>query len=256
MNNKIHISTWVLATTFLGLLNPVLAQETTTTKDSLSSETVIIVREFEPVIKDAKKINHQPMINSVEKNKPSFQYQMVPQNQSYAFHPDTIDAVKIKGEPLNKLYHAYVKAGMGSFLNTYGELHINSLRSRDFQWGIDVHHLASNGGITDAPNSYFSKQNVDLNAKKMLKHHVINAGFIFDREQINKYGLNVEIPEKQNVPDIRQTYELYQGQAGLRSFISDSNLLNYTVNFKYHNLSVKPYSTTENNFLMTSQFSK
>ena len=252
-----NISTYIIATVIggLGVLNDAIAQESGK-KDSLNSETITITRGYEPVIKDAKKINHQPVINTVEKPKPTFDYKLLPKNQSYTFNPDTIEAVKIKGEPLNTLYRAYAKAGLGSFLNNYGELHINSLRSRDLQWGMDVHHLGSNGGITDAPDSYFSKQNVDLYGKKMLKRHAINAGFIFDREQINKYGLNVNVPENTEISGIKQTYEMYQGKAGIRSFIADSNELNYIVKFKYHHLAVKPHSTKESNFLMQSQFSK
>ena len=260
MNRVLKIKAVAITGAILGFLNPSFAQNSRTNDDSLS-ETVIIVREFEPVIKDAKKINHQPVINNVDKKAPNFTYSLTPQNQEYQFNPDTIDAVKIKGEPLNKLYRAYLKAGMGSYLNNLGELHINSLRSRDFQWGLDVHHFASNGGIKDLPDNYFSKQNLDLYAKKMLKNHVINAGFIFDREQINKYGINIPLSDTPDIGqellnDIDQNYLMYKGTAGIRSFISDSNLLNYKVNFNYHNLSVKPSSTKENNFLMTSQFSK
>ena len=141
MNKSVNMQT-ILAVGFIGLATSLSAQETTS-PDSVKEETVIIRREYEPVIKDAKKINHQPLLNSVEKTSPNFTYKMLPQDQEYEFTPDTIDAVKIKGEPLNSLYRAYLKAGMGSYLNNYGELHINSLRSRDFQWGLDVHHLGS-----------------------------------------------------------------------------------------------------------------
>ncbi len=254
MNKSVNMQT-ILAVGFIGLATSLSAQETTS-PDSVKEETVIIRREYEPVIKDAKKINHQPVLNSVEKTSPNFTYKMLPQDQEYEFTPDTIDAVKIKGEPLNSLYRAYLKAGMGSYLNNYGELHINSLRSRDFQWGLDVHHLGSNGGVPDAPESVLSKQNVDLYAKKMLKKHAINAGFIFDRAQINKYGVAGQVPESFVMPNSRQTYELYQGQAGLRSFNTDSSLLNYNVNFKYHNLAIKSDGAKENNYLLTSEFSK
>lgn len=255
MNKQVQIKFIAVAAGILGLFSVAHAQETAK-KDSLDEETIIITREYEPIIKDAKKINHQPVLNSVEKTTPDFTYNMIPQDQQYEFTPDTIDAVKIKGEPLTNLYRAYVKAGMGSYLNNYGELHINSLRSRDFQWGLDVHHLGSNGGIDDAPDSFLSKQNIDLYAKKMLKNHAINAGFIYDRVQINRYGLNTEYQESMRIPQLKQTYDLFQGQAGIKSFITDSNLLNYVVNFKYHNLTVKPSGAKENNYLLTSQFSK
>jgi hypothetical protein len=260
MNKTLNIQILAFTVGFIGLTNTVWSQNSENKADSLSSETVVIVREFEPVIKNAKKINHQPVIDQVAKKSPNFTYDLIPQNQEYNFNPDTIDAVKIKGEPLNKLYRAYVKAGMGNYLNNYGQLHINSLRSRDFQWGLNVHHLGSNGGVENKWDSYLSKQNVDLSAKKMLKHHAINAGFVFDREQINKYGINRNILDAP-VLDIysnsqKQTYIMYKGSAGVQSFISDSNELNYIINANYYNLTLKPHSTAENNILITSKFSK
>tara|TARA_R110002050_G_scaffold204327_2_gene339746 strand:+ start:54855 stop:56630 length:1776 start_codon:yes stop_codon:yes gene_type:complete len=261
MNKANQIKQALLAIGVLGMFQPVMAQTSPSKKDSLSSETVVIVREFEPVIKDAKKINHQPVLNEISKKTPTFSYEMIPQNQQYKFNPDTIDAVKIKGEPLNDLYRGYAKIGAGNYLNNLGELHLNSVRSRDFQWGLDARHLGSKGGIKNLPDNSFSKQNVNLYGRKLLKHHAINGGFTFDREQINKYGLNrvvnADYPISSNYTDsLKQTYLLYQANAGIKSFNADANLLNYKINFTYHNLAVNPANTKETNFLMNSEFSK
>ena len=260
MNKISQLKTAVLAIGVLGF-SAITNAQSTTEKDSLSSETVIIIREFEPVIKDAKKINHQPVINLVEKKSPEFSYDLLDQDQEVEFTPDTIKAVKIKGEPLNKLYRAYAKAGIGSHLNTLGEFHINSLRSRDLHWGLDVNHLGSNGGINDRPESAFSKQNINLYGKKLLKQHAITAAFNFDREQVNKYGFNTEVNDANpaipgSTNDLSQTYMVYGGNAGLKSFITDSAALNYDVKMAYYNMAVNPSSTSENNFVMTSKFSK
>ena len=258
MSKLLNIS--ALASVFiLGGLNTNLHAQTANKNDSVGDETVIIVGEFEPVIKNAKKINSQPVIKTVSKKDQEFNYDMVPQNNSYLFVPDTIKAVKIKGEPLTKLYHAYAKAGVGNYLNTLGELHINSLRSRDLNWGLDVHHLGSDGGINDIPFNGFSKQNVDLYGKKMLKHHVIDAGFMYDREQVYLYGYNPNLVyESESIikDDIQQSFSEFKVHAGLRSFITDSNEWNYNIGLNYYNLNVNPSNTTENNFVLTSEFTK
>jgi len=258
MSKLMNIRLLVSAVILVGIGQIANAQNTTK-EDSVGDETVIIVREFEPVIKNAKKINSQPVLETVDKKSQAFNYDIIPQNNSYQFTPDTIKAVKIKGEPLNKLYHAYVKAGAANYLNTLGNVHINSLRSRDLQWGLDIHHLASNGGIKDLPFNGFSKQNVDLYGKKMLKHHIISAGLIYDREQVYLYGYNPELAfesDTVNKDDIKQRYSQFKIHGGIQSFITDSNEWNYNIGLNYYNLGVNPSSTTENNFLMTSIFTK
>ena len=258
MNKATNISLLASLAILIGI-GPKAEAQTTTSNDSLGNETVIIVREFEPVIKNAKKINSQPIIKTVDKNSQEFKYEVVPQTNGYQFTPDTIKAVKIKGEPLSKLYHAYVKAGAGNYLNTLGEAHVNSLRSRDLHWGLDVHHLASNGGIKDIPYNGFSKQNVNLYGKKMMKHHILKAGLIYDREQVYLYGYNPNIPydtESIIKDDIKQQYSQFKVNAGIKSFITDSNEWNYNIDLNYYNLQVTPSSTSENNFVMNTEFTK
>lgn len=257
-NSKLNISFLALAAILIGFGNSIYAQSSTS-NDSLSGETVVIIRGYEPVIKDAKKINNQPVLNTVDNENQEFKYDVVPQNTNYKFTPDTISAVKIKGEPLNKLYHVYAKAGVGNYLNTLGELHVNSVRSRDFQWGLDVHHRGSNGGINDLPYNGFSKQNVDLHGKKMLRKHIVNAGFNFDNAVVYQYGFNPNLGYNSETivkDQIQQKFMLFGGNVGLRSFITDSNLWNYQVDLSYYNLGVKPSGTSENNFLLKSQFTK
>lgn len=98
MNNNIKISITALVAFCVGISSSVFAQSTTS-KDSLSGETVVIIRGYEPVIKDAKKINTQPVLNTVSNEPQDFKYDVVPQNTDFEFVPDTISAVKIKGEP-------------------------------------------------------------------------------------------------------------------------------------------------------------
>jgi hypothetical protein len=60
MNSNSTFKHTLVVLAAIGLSFPSWGQDTVK-KDSLSSETVVIIREFEPVIKDAKKINHQPV---------------------------------------------------------------------------------------------------------------------------------------------------------------------------------------------------
>lgn len=177
-------------------------------------------------------------------------------SHTYSFVPDTINSVDLKGEPLHTLYHGYVKGGIGNYANALAEIHLGSLRARDLQWGADLNHFSTNGGIKNAPISKYNHQNIDLYGKKILDHHAITAGFIYDREMINKYGLNVPVPKNTEIPGNNQTYTLIGARAGIRSFINDTNAINYVVDFKYHNLKIQSTPTKEQNVLVTTTFSK
>lgn len=225
--------------------------------DSLTGETVIIVKEFEPVIKNGKKINHQPTLQTVAHEKPDFKYDLNPVKAPNNFVPDTIKAAKIKGEPLNDLYRAYVKAGIGNYTNNMAQVHLNSVRSRDFHWGLDIDHLHSNGGIKDLPYNGFLHENVDLYGKKMLKKHIILAGGNFNFEEVYKYGYPHQYSlEEISKNAIKNTFTKYQGFAGIESMINDSSKLNYKVRAQYYGLGLNNNINTENNILITSEFSK
>ncbi len=246
-----------------------LGQNAQTGDDTLSTEEVIIIKEFEPSIAAARKLNTGPQSVALKTEPLSFKYTRQEVSYTSDFAPDSIKAARLKGEPLSRLYRAYVKAGMGNFLTTYGDVYVNSLRSRNTRWGVEMHHRASNNGIADLPENTFSTNSASVYGTKFLKAHKLHGNVGYTRQRVHYYGLadtyadsidGTEIDASQ----IEQTYNIVTGQALLESYFSDSSSINYTADVSYNFLSTPEYtspvgtteSVQENHLLAKTRFER
>lgn len=222
----------------------VYAQNSRSSKDTLTTDEVLIVREYEPTISNAFKIGITPQIKEVKAKEITFKYDEKKIDFNSGFKPDSIQAARIKAEALNRLYRNYVKLGMGNYLTTYGEAHINSVRSRNGYWGANLKHRASQGQIANYPYSGFSRNSAEVHGTRFLKSHEVNGKINYSRDANHFYGfadsLQARLDEsKIEKAHIEQIYHLVSAQAGVSSFFKDSNALNYRVNTRYNYLTTQ-----------------
>ncbi len=227
--------------------------------DTLQTEHVIVVREFEPVIKDAEKINLHPVIKPVEIPSPDFKYDYTPLSDKVIYYPDTISAARLKGEPLSRLYRNYLKAGLGNYLNNYVQFNINSLRSRNWLYGVGLYHFASAGGMKSLPDNSFSKQKANIFMKRIFRAHILDGEASYGRNRFNYYGLNGEYidalsikPDTITKDDIKQIYQNVDARIGFQSFVADSDFVNYDIDLNYHYFTNRDGNTQEHNIVATA----
>ena len=100
-------------------------------QDTLKSSDVYIVREYQPRISDAFKLSNNPkVLDTIININQEAAYKVKDVQAETEFQTEPIKPAKMKGEPLNKLYRAYVLAGVGNNLSNRGEFVLNSTRSR------------------------------------------------------------------------------------------------------------------------------
>jgi len=140
--------------------------------------------EFEPTIKDAVKLGDLPEIKDTVKKIANINYGIssTPLVSKYEVIP--IDAAKMQNEPLSKLYHSLLKVGMGTYTTPYGELWINSLRTRDVAYGIHFKHLSSSSHLKDVGYSGFSDNEAEIFGKKFYKKHTLTGEFNYKRNHV------------------------------------------------------------------------
>src|SRR5579863_4111590 len=98
-----------------------------------------VVSKYRPVITDAVKLNNNPAIADTAKPARKADYTNLLNSQYPTnYIPDPLEAMRMKGEPLDKLYHSFLNAGLGNPNTLYGELFFNSLRSRDYDYGVHL----------------------------------------------------------------------------------------------------------------------
>lgn len=112
------------------------------------NKDVKVVREYNPIISDAFKINKLPVdeVDSATFN-PSFSYDILSKAMASGLAIEPITAARLKPERKTVLDKSYIKGGLGNYVTLFGDLNYNVLRSEEYALGLNVGHLTSNGDI-------------------------------------------------------------------------------------------------------------
>jgi hypothetical protein len=121
----------------------VVAQTPGNTRD-LGNEDITIIKEYQPVLKDAFKINIVPSGDTAVAAAPSLEYGIDPRPMNSAYNITPIKPVRIKDDNIRKLYRGFVKGGYGMESTAMLDIYFNALRSKEFDAGVSFHHLSMN----------------------------------------------------------------------------------------------------------------
>lgn len=219
------------------------------------NDTFLVVKPYEPVISDAHKIKDNPSIRDTGKIIPALQYGFIQTRANMPFSIISIEPAKIKGEPLVKLYHSYVKVGMGNNTTPLAEVYYNSVRNQSHQYGILARHFSSNG-IHNIDYSGFSNNTLKLYGKKFLKKQTIFGGAFYNRDVVRFYGIDSLVsPVISDVNALKQNYTSFGGNAGVQSNRADTSALRYNVQTRYKYL-YDIYNTAEHNGKLDAELGK
>lgn len=245
---RINQIAFVLCSLTLSLSSLAQVNDRSGDEDTLKV-TQITVFGYNPTISSAKKIATTPTVIDTIVEKPAVDYQFERRQFETSYSPDTISPAKMKGEPIDPLYRAYVKGGAGNGINYLGDVYINTTRSRKADIGLEIHTRGSDGNISDVAPAPYNRTSAALNGKKFLKRHSIEASIGYDREQLQYYGFDDTNPFYFNTSQdaFKQVYTDIFAGATLKSFYSDSSMLNHTIDLDYDHFADKYRANTEHN---------
>ncbi|QSE96715.1 TonB-dependent receptor [Fulvivirga lutea] len=103
--------------------------------------------------------------------------------------------LRIKEQPLKKLYGNYIRAGFGNYITPYFEGFVSSKRSRDMLYGAHINFLNSRNGPVDDENSGSGEFDVEGYGKHFGKKLTVGGDIGYHRRSYNFYGY----PENQEV---------------------------------------------------------
>lgn len=140
-------------------------------------------------------------------------------------------SIKMK-ENLSKLYHSYLKLGIGSEFMPLGEYYFDAKRSRKFIYGAHIKHLSSFGNITGYAPAQFDRTRAEIYGGINEKRYSLRGDVHYNNQGLHYYG----IPIDSLISDsIAQRYSDFGFGAEFRSHIKDSAKLNYSVGIDYNN---------------------
>ncbi len=225
-------------------------------------EQIDVYTGFDPKVADAEKINSNPTIVDTVTVVRKIEYSIVSNPVTSLYIPDTIQAAKIRKEPLNPLKRFYVKLGFGNYTTPYGEVRINSLRNKANSYSLDYRHYSSWGKIGKVGTEGLRGRAfmMDNEANGMYSHffkeHTINLKAGFTQNMVHYYGYNPEIDSTINPDDTRQRYNIAQFNADF--FIiyrTDSIKVNHRVNLDFYHIS-DLYKSMENSLTLSGNVNK
>jgi hypothetical protein len=224
---------------------------------------VVVVKPYEPTLSDAYKISPLPKIEDSAKVAPSFNYSILPVRIDAPFVLKPINAAKMIGTPLEKLYNSYIKLGIGNYVTPVAEYNINSLRSKDKSIGAYFRHQSSGSKIAldngDKVPAGYSVNQAEIYGKKYYNHSDLSGGFSFKSDGIHYYGYNTFLFPDTSLDikgkEIRQSYTRASLEVRYFSTYSDSLHLNYDLSLNYNNFNDR-FNNFENLLVLGTALSK
>lgn len=220
---------------------------------------VEVVKPYKPVISDAYKINVLPRINDSVTIKPEFEYGITSTKVETGFDVTPIGAAKMTGMPLSKLYKTYFKLGLGNYSTTYGEIFINTLRSRKGTGGIHFNHYASSGKVKLENDKKvfagFSDNDASVYGKRFLKKSELLGELNFSSKTTHHYGYKPDLDTSLEKGAIRQNFLHFNAKGGIQSTHTDSSKLLYRGLAGYHFTQDK-YKHHEHQISLNGAFSR
>lgn len=213
---------------------------------NLGNEDVTVVKDYQPVLNDAFKINILPETDTISLNPPEFSYDINPSPLNSNYNITPIKPVRIKDDNIKKLYRGFVKLGYGLENTPLAEVSYNSLRSKNFDAGFRFRHLSSSGKIKDYGFPGNSDNHASVFGTRYFEKFQLKGKVNYDRTGVHYYGYKTP-PELFSKSETRHSMSTISGDAGV------SNLNNGKDEWKY-NGGIGFYSFSDNRSLDESNF--
>ena len=222
-------------------------------KEKLGDKEYIIIKDYKPVLSESFKISDSPEGDTSSTNPPVMEYNIRAKKITSDYELATIKAIKIKDEQLVKLYHSYLKLGIGNYTTYAGDLYINALRSKKGALGLALNHFSGNPGLKNAGPAGFSKSHGGIYGKYFLDNSTFSGNVDYNRDVVHYYGYNSDTIISKN--DLKQRFNKFGMQLTLGSNYLSKDKFDYYGSFGFSTLS-DFYEVSENDFIISGKFGK
>lgn len=222
---------------------------------NIGNEDINIVKEYQPVLNDAFKINISPDQDTTSSKPASalnYQAEALPMNSAFNTRP--IKPVRIKDDNIRKLYRGYIKAGYGLENMPLLDIKFNSLRSKNFDAGFRYNHLSASGKINDYGHPGNSLNSLGVFGTRYFDKFSLGADIGFRRDVVHYYGYPSP-PELFTKSETKHTMNDIKGKVALQSINKSKDDWTYSAALNFYNFSDN-IEMNESNFRIDGQAGK
>ncbi len=175
-----------------------------------------------PAIRNFEKIPPRP----VEPIKPQISYQFKNLSFKVPDYNPVIRPLRLKAEPISKIYGNFVSAGLGSYASPYAEAYFTNKRDKNKSYGMKFFHRSFMNGPVDDKNSASGHTEIRLFGKTM-GNNVALGGFV-NYENTTAYFYGYQPGTVTDRSTIRQDYNILS----VGGELENAKLSNFSYNFK------------------------
>lgn len=245
--SKYIIITGVLTATCISIIGQDLKKDITVTKS------------YVPSIQEANKINQMPVFNDTGYVEPDYKYQVKPFAFHIPFKVKPVPSAKMAKETWDNVYSNYALLGFGNPFSPLAELSINSGRTKNYSYGLDLYHHSANGKVrlkkdpnykVNAPFSYTS---INGNGKYILDYASLQGSIGYNHHRLAYYGVDTAFLDSYKEDSNKQFYN----NAYFDLLFKSTNLAydqpDYVTKISYNFFSDKT-GYSENNFSLSGTY--
>ncbi len=227
----------------------------------IQSESIEVVRLYEPILAKAKKITITPdPVPSSSKQAPTFNNYQVPNRfLTLSFDPPKLKPLALKNKSQKEeedLFNFWLKAGFGNYWTPYADLTLSSNRPNDNIFGLNLKHHSSRLS-SDFPQDFMENAG-KLYGKFFGDKVYLDANIGYEHDRYFYYAIEPEdsipqlLPERDDIGIVYQTIPL---QLELGNIKEHSSEFEHKTNFNYHYF-WSNRDQSEHNFMINSALYK
>ena len=160
--------------------------------DTTINKNVVVVREYNPTISDANKINLVPEIQKPEIKTPTFSYSFFTHPLQTNFEIIPLTPASLSAEPNRDYDQNYITLGGGNYTSLFGELFYNAFHSDKHSLSFLASNRSSFGKVKlqdgSKNDATFVKNNLLLSYKHQFWGTYLKANIGFSNHNYRYYG--------------------------------------------------------------------
>ena len=222
--------------------------------DTLSTESVIVVKTFNPTINDAFKIKSTPNFDAKETTvKPNLDYQINSVPVASTFVPEKTKAVAVKKEKPVSQFSNYALLAVGNYINVNAEFFSSIKIDRDSQFSVLLEHLSSQGGIDDVElDNHYYDTGLQLTYNKRSKKLDWAVDMELQHQLYNWYGISPDLAlTEAQLVSIDPVHSFIDANIGSQLYFKNDVFKSAKVRFRHFR---DDFDGSENNFVLQPEF--
>jgi hypothetical protein len=198
---------------FLTVAGCVFLQQQAHAQETLKQETIDIISNYRPKLRDAAKLNLTASLPGFDTTRPKLQYQVPALNLYFMYQPVPLKPLALGKDSLEKLQNNFIKAGFGNLSTPLIQAGFGSGRNDKYNFGIYGSYTGSKG---DIKNQDYSALNVLASGTYFTPILEVNGAIGFDRNEVHYYGYDHNLYTFSK-GDVKQAFSQFTAQAGVKN---------------------------------------